>query len=459
MLFDAQLITEQVEKVIKYSQEINGDIDCSALIASWANGKSRFFPLFGDSLIYECPDKISIKLPLEEKNKQIEQFYDTVRFHWDGRNFDYYGLKELLLRNEAYLYENKVVYPYGKASEGMKISKAMKFFVEDKELLDTFQTALSRMIQEEKITGTLCLSIHPLDYLSVSENTHNWRSCHALDGDYRAGNLAYMVDESTIVCYLKTSNDLEKLPHFPSSVPWNSKKWRMLLFVSEENNGLFAGRHYPFFSEPLMNECKKMMAKLFPHAEGWEGWEEWSDWHKDSIKRTNFESGNEDDYSFDERIFMNGTILKKKSIMTSSPDDLHYNDLLKSTCYTPYYAWRTWPKEKRMFFTIGNRPVPCPKCGKGTVKMTDAMICNNCLDEDGTHCTCYECGDLIREDDAFYIDNGGFYVCESCFNNYYGYCSQCEESYSLDDLIYDENDSCYYCPDCYQEIMENRGEN
>ena len=28
------------------------------------------------------------------------------------------------------------------------------------------------------------------DYLSLSENAFNWRSCHALDGEYRAGNLS-----------------------------------------------------------------------------------------------------------------------------------------------------------------------------------------------------------------------------------------------------------------------------
>lgn len=84
------------------------------------------------------------------------------------------------------------------------------------------------LIQEDKVTGILCLSIHPLDYLSLSENTYNWRSCHALDGEYRAGNLSYMMDNTTVVCYLKGEDEAE-LPHFPAEVKWNSKKWRMLL--------------------------------------------------------------------------------------------------------------------------------------------------------------------------------------------------------------------------------------
>ena len=43
-----------------------------------------------------------------------------------------------------------------------------------------------------------------------------------------------MVDSSTFMCYIK-SNDDEILPNFPDTVPWNSKKWRMLLFFSDYN--------------------------------------------------------------------------------------------------------------------------------------------------------------------------------------------------------------------------------
>ena len=91
------------------------------------------------------------------------------------------------------------------------------------------------------MSGDFCISIHPLDFLTSSVNTYNWRSCHALDGEYRAGNLSYMVDKSTIICYLKGANNA-KLPMFPDDVPWNSKKWRVLIYVSDYWDLLFAGR-------------------------------------------------------------------------------------------------------------------------------------------------------------------------------------------------------------------------
>ena len=131
--------------------------------------------------------------------------------------------------------------------EGAKIIKSFKHFEGNKRKLEEMQTAASRVIQADKIEGYIYFSVHPLDFLSLSENAHNWRSCHALDGEYRSGNLNYMVDSSTIVCYVKSKEDTI-LPRFPEDVPWNNKKWRVLLFLSDDGYSMMAGRQYPFFN-------------------------------------------------------------------------------------------------------------------------------------------------------------------------------------------------------------------
>ena len=104
--------------------------------------------------------------------------------------------------------------------------------------------------------------VHPLDFLSTSENTHNWRSCHALDGEYRSGNLSHMVDHSTVICYLKSGRE-EKLPNFPPDVLWNSKKWRVLFYMADRWDMVFAGRQYPFSTETGLDYVKN---KVFPKA-------------------------------------------------------------------------------------------------------------------------------------------------------------------------------------------------
>ena len=135
------------------------------------------------------------------------------------------------------------------------------------------------MIQENSITGTLCFSVHPLDYLSISENTYNWASCHSLDGDYRAGNLSYMLDSSTIVCYLRGANNV-KLPLFPDDVPWNSKKWRVLLFFSDKQDIIFAGRQYPFTSNNGLDEVRKNLLPFLKLSKR----ESYCDWTDPVIK-------------------------------------------------------------------------------------------------------------------------------------------------------------------------------
>lgn len=452
-MINKELLIKQVNRVIEYSQDLE-NVDCTFLIDKWVEGKNRFISCLGDDLIYEYPNTITIELPEEEKTKQINEFYALIeRCAYHTPDMDAYKIISFLRNNEDSLYKNIVTYGTEKINEGMKISKALKFFIPDKEVLDTVQTALSRMIQEEKISGKLCISVHPLDYLSVSENTHNWRSCHALDGDYRAGNLAYMVDTSTIVCYLKTNDVLEKLPHFPYNVPWNSKKWRMLLFVSERGNGLFAGRHYPFFSKSLMDYCKDIYIQKFVDI----CYDSWSLWHNERKNSIRFkDEGEVDNFSLgDDFIYINEAITPIHDLMTSSPDDLHFNDLLNSSCYKPYYAWQKYPRKKSMFFHIGDRYVPCPKCKEGIVSDTDSMVCGNC---DDSYIHCYNCGSRVRENDAVWINSNDYYVCQNCYNDYYGSCDRCGDSYNTEDLTYDETDDAWYCQDCYEEVLERRGE-
>ena len=137
-----------------------------------------------------------------------------------------------------------------------------------------------QIIQENTITGTLCFSVHPLDFLSSSENTHNWRSCHSLDGEYRGGNLSYMVDDCTFMCYLRSDGYDHQLPNFPHEVKWNSKKWRVLLYLSNDRTMLMAGRQYPFSSSTGMDRVIKEV--FIPERYAlWNGVEaHWSGWRE-----------------------------------------------------------------------------------------------------------------------------------------------------------------------------------
>ena len=197
-------LQEDFNKVIEFSQDITG-INTDELFSQWKEAKKDFIKYFGGKLIYEWPEKVTFELDIEEKNKKVSDLISYVA--------DYnINLAEFIKFNMDNFYENLVNDNYSSPSgipisKGMRLLKAFKFFEEDKEKLTDFQNRASMVIQENKVEGRLCFSVHPLDFLSASENTHNGHSCHALDGDFRAGNLSYMIDKCTIMVYLKSDED------------------------------------------------------------------------------------------------------------------------------------------------------------------------------------------------------------------------------------------------------------
>ena len=240
-------------KVVAYSQNIETP-ETDDLFDRWLEAKRDFIELFGGNLIYEYPEKVYFEISDSEKESRVKDFARTVENKYGNfalSDFIFSHAKDFFPNRMSEAYHDKVningVLKEINIDKGMKMLRAFKYFEEDANVLDAIQQAASMIIQENKIGGTLCLSVHPLDFLSSSENNHNWRSCHALDGEYRAGNLSYMLDKSTVMCYLR-SEHMEKLPDFPDDVLWNSKKWRVLLFFSDHWDMLFAGRQYPFAS-------------------------------------------------------------------------------------------------------------------------------------------------------------------------------------------------------------------
>ena len=337
---------------------------------------------------------------------------------------------------------------------GTKIIKDFKYFITDEDELRYLQDRASRIIQDKKINGTLCLSIHPLDYLSVSCNAHGWRSCHSLDGEYRAGNLAYMADSSTLVAYLKADNDTG-IEFFPSSVPWNSKKWRTLIFVSESKDMMFAGRQYPFdLGVDILNKVSELF-EVHPifHLNTWTMWE--------NSCISSFPSCDGTTVGLDP-LYLLGAKRQLVPLTELVPQSKHgtlfFNDLLYSHSYTePYYRykradWSGWPKAWEKIhnerFEIGTTHVRCISCGGGLIDHgTEAMLCTACHNERFAVCHCANCGSPLQEDDIFYV--GDECWCEDCYNTDTRDCSSCEI------LIPEANgywhEDKFYCVNCYDE--------
>lgn len=431
-------IKKQFVEVIKYSQDYyHFDFNIDPLFEKWYEAKKDFIEKFG-GLIYECPEQISFDLPEREKEKRFIDFVSSCAYFPMLQNF--------LIKERNNFFDNIVKEDHENIPKGMKISRALKFFIDDKERLDKLQTEMSTILQEVRVSGTLCFSVHPLDFLSASENTYKWRSCHALDGEYRSGNLSYMVDSSTIICYLKGDKEAI-LPRFPESVPWNNKKWRMLLFFSDEKNMIFAGRQYPFFNERILSDIYKQLKEIKLMRQD-RGYFDWIPFQKDAVTSCG-------DLDLAERYLpIKRKLFSIHNIVNDKEHSLHFNDLLYSSCYEPYYTLQEgWFSDYKV--SIGGA-VPCLKCGRDHIWLSSNMLCKeceleygNCSDEDVFYfCDC--CGErLYREEEGHYIDGSVF--CDSCADQYIGICPSCGEEFLLDDGIYIEEKDITVCDSCAWE--------
>lgn len=410
-------LTEDVENVVQFSQGIDFSLPHTrTLIDKWAENKERFFHLFDDKLIVQSKGKIAVDLTNDIKNSLIDTFLSRAHNLVPQDTYD--DFVSWIDENKAGFFNNRIIEPLPQTSmkENGKLSRAFKYFVDDETDLRRLQDLASQFIQQSKIEGYLCLSIHPLDYLSASENNSNWRSCHSLDGEYRAGNLSYMLDKTTIICYLRTAADVQ-LRLFPEGMLWNDKRWRMFVSISENEEIAFFSRQYPFTCDALVeyllrySPLNKLDLGYLRH---------------DGFKKimTGADESVELEHNF---IYYRGKdrILDTKDICQGHRHALNYNDIIMSPSYTPVFAIKKplWfgadgryfdPVER--FRTPMGEEVPCLLCGN-PIDDSNEFLCDSCWEREmeGVIGYCARCGCSIYEGFDYKEVDGEMY-CYDCAN-------------------------------------------
>lgn len=470
MSFDIKEIQKQVEEVLCYAREEFNDCDIhtDSLMEKWLEAKKDYIKAFGGELVYQSKNEITISLTPLEKLDKADEFINWVKQH--SHLYAPPCFVDFLEDNKEGFFDNKVVRDCGyeqryhlflegdKIQEitlrkGDKLIKSFKHFFKDagyKGFLRTVQDKASEIIQQDKITGYLCLSVHPLDFLSASENAANWDSCHRLNGEYAAGNLSYLLDECTVMAYLKSTegNDVE-ISNFPFK--WNSKKWRMWLYFDKNWKFIMAGREYPYSCSRLMTITLGMVEEFTQRT--WLGWSDTYTSH-DSTGHTlkdKYLTINDKFVSFD------------KIIKEGTSYEIFYNDLTLSSYYTfPYYSY-TSDFYKRN--TVGDiieivigADVPCLSCIHNVLDSSECFVCEDCFERSHTKGTCEWCGSTIYDDDNLYETADGETICESCFENKTITCDRCGEIYEESYVYYDDDTERYLCESCRKYEEEEKKE-
>ena len=416
-------IKEQFNHILEESQDIvNPQTD--DLFKQWSKNKMRFIDAWG-GLTYTTPEEVEIENSEEGKEKVFDDFKEWV---WTRIRFKDLSDKTahtratqafewLKKQKKEALFENRVKKQPTKNDPpvGMKLTRALKHFFPNSEMLHEAQVYASRCIQENSMKGYLTLSVHPLDFLSLSENSHDWRSCMALNGEYRSGCLSYMADCHTIIVYM-SSDKKQHISRF-DDVMWNSKRWRVLAYIPKDKSSLIFGKQYPFKNDNLLPPVSSMICDTL------------------KIENTLLPSR------------MNASWLSSIMVNQQGTTATIYNDVLDSWNYKKEVMGVKFSPSKEVM-QIGGI-VKCLDCGEHPIEMGDTMTCARC----GDYTYCDSCGRAEYIDDTYHLSDED--LCESCFEDNVVYCFSCGEALDIryeDDLCYYKDDYC--CYSCYEACIE-----
>lgn len=430
---DKETITAWIDKYADYSAGLGLTCSVDFLLRFWNINKTKSFgKIFAENLILErdisykvTNQEITYKmLEDEEFLDDVADFVNSIHYHIAKDNFGEtryfllteeqrkaddvlaYHIKELFsttnLASNIYDGDTFKVSFNGKTmsiNKGMKTIKAITKLgkmVNLAEIAEDFRIKHSMFLNQKTFTGTLCLSVHPLDFLTMSDNTYNWESCMRWTGDdeggdYRIGTVEMMNSGCVIEAYLRGDD----LFQFDENYRWNSKKWRELFVVNEDIILSLKGG-YPYICNPLTEKCIEWIKELM--------------------------------YKYYQCTYMPINTLHNRDLFDINNHPV-YLDIDVNYMYNDFYDPRLGCLSENFIekFPNKNRPDECFY----ELNISGELICMSCgqrhfeWDETshviGTCCEniqrCECCGQIIPTYEAYYSGDDELY-CEYCYNDY-----------------------------------------
>lgn len=454
------------------------------LFRVWDENKKDLFKLLGNNLIiskeffykkdtgelvHDFEDRL-YSSTMEERNKRDGKEFYNAFFNWRNKAFPYVfntnicslteeqkankenyeeirdGLNELI--NLENIVENcykgdpfTINLPNGKEFKVNKGCKPMRALaklatVYDIPGFEDFRIAQSLVTNQANLKGYITLSIHPLDYMTMSDNDCGWESCMSWqeDGCYRQGTVEMMNSPYVVVAYLSSSNDM-----CLDNYTWNSKKWRELFIVNQDI--IMAIKDYPYHNQCLTRTVVDWIKELAETNMDWSYYE----------KPFKF---NEDDQDV---IKFNDTEIQLRFYT-----NLMYNDVF-TTNYHWLYVSRDIPEQYDLNYSGLSECMYCGVVGDGHFESESALICNDC----DSSVFCHDCGSHVDINDAYEVN--GEYYCDDCYTDLFTVCEICEDSYLNEDIrfifpYYAANgdvtaahifgDNLRVCEDCFNEWIK-----
>ena len=420
---DLTLIENYIKDYVvdaEYETNVHGKFaGVENILAPWNRAKSTLFKLFGEELILS--KELSFAMTREELYRQVTDllysnpFIQKVREAYYNGAFDKtwldingnWQVKEVvscLVNSTDTFIDNKFAFwpeetykkitlKVGKDGAGsidlFPSTKIMKVLSKVADMLgiegfEEFRIAHSQILNQKYLKGDFSISIHPLDYMTMSDNDCGWESCMSWRnfGGYRQGTVEMMNSPCVIVAYMKS-----KTPLSVWGGEWNNKKWRCLFIVDE--NLICKVKSYPYQNDQFECDVINWICDLAEKNLGVEYEEEFIHWDGEGSVYYN---GNR--YEPD---FCTGHM---------------YNDF--GSCVHHMTFAKGFDNEHKYISINYSGESECMWCGAITGMEDDGdLACADCM----TKCYCSECGDRIYARDT-YEDDHGFVYCPYCFENH-----------------------------------------
>ena len=473
------LTDEDKKKIENYviKNATGNDADCfcgiDTYLREWAANNTKLYHLLGDKLIVEFP--IAIEKDKQVLDYQISTFmghskflskfdefirekYNLRRKKIFGDDNTYRSNKELddfhstlyrLINNNTIYSKNELNFSYkyvdeetGKIiqmQEGGKPMKVLAKFVKmypdylSAEEFEEFRIQHSQILNDKLITGKFCLSIHPLDFMTMSDNAENWRSCMSWvhRGCYRMGTVEMMNSNNVICAYITASTPFTFEGNDKNIYEWNNKKWRQLIFATKDI--IVGGKSYPYANKNSILFGIEKVRQLAKENLNW-GYEFGPEKYMD-MAHIHYESSidkNRDWIAFHHT--------KKHNIIFSTKG--MYNDMLNDKGFH-YWCVRNKVKKNKVISYSGKSMCAC--CGD-----RDILLEND---------------EYYDDDDADGWKGAGELICYDCKEDHI--CSYCEgfsgsRLYTFEDFFYDSTtqacktcalERLFICPCCNKKIM------
>ena len=367
---------------------------------------------------------------------------------------DYGPLVRNSIDNEKYRDVNYFIFDRGPHYNGkpLKIDKSMKlmrimsklvdWFELDKEEFEKFRIWHSQVLNTSEIDGNVCLSIHPLDYLTMSDNACNWESCmnwYSV-GDYRMGTVEMMNSAVVLEAYVNADHPYYPLcndPARPSSTEkrtWSNKKWRCLYIVNKDI--ITTIKEYPYHNSDINNFVLKWIKELAEKNMNW---------------------------SYFPNVY---SVASGKKI--NLPNNTATFQMATKFMYNDYYNEHlAYVSDNLIYGSINminySGETECMDCGEElddeeSFDGSSAVICYSCYGL----AKCYDCGGYFDVDEMYWHDNEHY--CDYCAQDHFTTCTICDNTYWAEDdfekfgnvfdvVIYNKEKTCaktlrYDCQVC-----------